>query len=86
MLPTLTIRPISETDIDQIVRTAGGVRAHEDAHRRARKGADYRLKDAVIELKILEEDGLLKPERQAKLAALFQKVTPDRSVAEFHRM
>jgi hypothetical protein len=80
MLPTLTIRPISESDIDEIVRTAGGIRAHEDAHRRARKGADYRLKDAVIELKILEEDGLSKPERQAKLAALFQKVTPDRPV------
>lgn len=77
MLPTLTIRPISESDIDEIVRTAGGVRAHEDAHRRARKGADYRLNEAVIELKILEEDGLSKPERQAKLAALFQKVTPD---------
>lgn len=80
MLPTLILRPISESDIDEIVRTAGGIRAHEDAHRRSRKGADYRLKDAVIELKILEEDGFLKPERQAKLAALFQKVTPDRPV------
>lgn len=80
MLPTLTIRPISEPDIDEIVRTAGGVRAHEDAHKRAKKGADYRLIDAVIELKILEEDGLLKPERQTKLAALFRKATPDRPV------
>lgn len=80
MLPTLTIRPISESDIDEIVKAAGGIRAHEDAHRRAKKGADYRLKDAVIELKILEEDGLLKPERRAKLAELFKQVTPDRPV------
>lgn len=80
MLPTLTIRPISESDIDEIIREAGGLRAHEDAHRRAKKGADYRLKDAVIELKILEEDGLSKLERQAKLATLFLKVTPDRPV------
>lgn len=80
MLPTLTIRPISESDIDEIVRNAGGIRAHEDAHRRTKKGADYRFKEAVIELKILEEDGLSKPERQAKLAALFQGVTPNRPV------
>lgn len=80
MLPTLTIRPISESDIDDIIRGAGGIRAHEDAHRRAKKGADYRLKNAVIELKILEEDGLSKPERQARLATLFRKVSPGRPV------
>lgn len=80
MLPTLTIRPISESDIDEIIREAGGIRAHEDTHRRTEKGADYRLKDAVIELKILEEDGLSKPERQTKLATLFLKVMPHRPV------
>jgi len=85
MLPTLTIRPISEADIDEIVREAGGSRAHEDAHRRTLKGADYRLGNAVVELKILEEDGLSKPERQAKLAALFLKVTPDRPVIVLDR-
>src|SRR3954447_892378 len=49
----------------------GGVRAHPDADRREKKGADYRLGSALIELKALDDEGFVKPERQHKLAALF---------------
>jgi len=58
------MRPISEAEIDEVIVAAGGRRAHEDAHRRVKRGADYVLGDAVIELKTLEGDGLEKPERQ----------------------
>jgi hypothetical protein len=38
------------------------------------------LGEAVIELKALDDEGLVKPERQAKLAALFRKHETDRPV------
>lgn len=67
------IRPLSEADIDAVIEAAGGVRAHADADRRHSPGADYLLGEAVIELKALDDEGLVKPERQAKLATLFRK-------------
>lgn len=75
------IPPISEDEIDKVIIAAGGGRAHVDADRRDKRGADYVLGNAVIELKILEEDGLEKQERQAKLASLFQShCSPERPV------
>lgn len=70
------LRPISEPDIDQVVENAGGKRAHPDADRREQLGADYVLGNCVIELKALDDEGLAKPERQAKLAALFRPLIP----------
>lgn len=70
------LRPISESDIDQVVEDARGKRAHPDADRREQIGADYVLGNCVIELKALDDEGLAKPERQAKLAALFRPLTP----------
>ena len=46
--------------------------AHPDAHRRIERGGDFIIEGAVIELKVLDEDGLQKSERQAKLANLFR--------------
>lgn len=74
------IRALTEADIDGIVEAAGGVRAHPDQDRREEVGADYVLGGTVIELKLLDEEGFGKPERQAKLAALFKDTQPNRPV------
>ena len=79
------IQPISEADFDTIVTDAGGRRAHPDATRRDLPGVDYVLGQSLIELKILEDDGLSKPERQAKLAALFREQEPERPVIVLDR-
>ena len=46
--------------------------AHPDAHRRTERGGDFILEGAAIELKLLDEDGFQKSERQVKLAKLFR--------------
>lgn len=79
-LASTRIRPLTEECFDEIVELAGGRRAHPDHDRRAARNADYILGDAVLELKILDDEGLSKVERQAKLAALFTALDPDRPV------
>lgn len=79
------LRPLSEPDIDQVIESAGGMRAHPDADRREQVGADYVLGNCVIELKALDDEGLAKPERQAKLAALFGPLHPNRPVVVLDR-
>jgi hypothetical protein len=74
------IQTLIEADLDSIVEAAGGMRAHPDADRRDKVGADYVLGQTVIELKILDEEGFDKPTRQAKLAELFRAHQPDRPV------
>lgn len=81
----LRLRPISEPDIDQVIEDAGGKRAHPDADRREEIGGDYVLGNCVIELKALDDEGLAKPERQAKLAALFGPFNPNRPVVVLDR-
>lgn len=77
---TTRIRPLTEDVFNNIFELAGGRRAHPDHDRRAARNADYVLGDAVIELKILDDEGLSKGERQAKLARLFTALEPDRPV------
>src|SRR5882724_9084943 len=79
------VRPLSEADIDAVIEAAGGVRAHADASRRDLPGADYLLGEAVIELKALDDEGLAKPERQAKLATLFRRYEKSRPVIVLDR-
>lgn len=79
-LPSPVIRPLCEADIDAVFENAGGGRAHPDADRRAEINADYRLGDAVIELKFLDDEALHKPEHQARLATLFLRHQPGRPV------
>lgn len=67
-----------EAEIETIVIRAGGKRAHPDADKRSLRGADFVLGSSVIELKILEDEGLDKPERQQKLAKLFHERFPNR--------
>ncbi|MFO0835793.1 MAG: hypothetical protein U0638_12540 [Phycisphaerales bacterium] len=79
-MESFRLRPVTEADLDQIVCNAGGARAHSDAERRDRPGADYRLGNAIIELKSLDDEGFSKPERQHKLASLFGPTQPGRPV------
>ena len=79
-MDSLRITPLTEDAVDALIEAAGGGRAHTDADRRSKRGADYLLGEAIIELKILEDDGLEKPERQAKLAALFRQSEPTQPV------
>lgn len=71
---------LSEADIDGIVIEAGGSRAHPDADQRQLKSADFLIDNALIELKLLDDEGFSKPERQSKLAKLFLALNPERPV------
>lgn len=65
------IRRLTEADIRIIVERCGGEVAHLDADRRSKRGSDFVVRGAAIELKLLDEDGFQKLERQTKLAKLF---------------
>jgi hypothetical protein len=84
-LPSFQIRLLSEAEIEKVVVRAGGKRAHPDADRRSLRGADFVLGSNVIELKILEDEGLDKPERQQKLAKLFRERFPSRPTVVLDR-
>ncbi|HVX56101.1 MAG TPA: hypothetical protein VHA37_00050 [Candidatus Saccharimonadales bacterium] len=64
------IRPprVTEAFIDTVIHDVGGERLETDDKNRV---ADYRIGDWLFELKDLQQEGLLQPERQQKLAALF---------------
>ena len=64
------IKTVSETDFDKLITSAGGSRIVEE------DSADYRLNEAIIELKLVSEEGFEKTERQKKLAALFRRTQP----------
>ncbi len=70
----IRIKAVSEADFDQVITSAGGSRILEDG------SADYRLNEAIIELKLVSEEGFDKAERQKKLADLFRKTQPKRPV------
>jgi hypothetical protein len=84
-METIRIRPTTESDFDSIIAAAGGKRAHIDADRRKLPGADYLLNEAVLELKLLDEEGLSKSTRQAKLATLFRNDEVNRPVIVLDR-
>lgn len=85
LLKAIQVRPLSEADIDFALEAAGGVRAHPDADKRNNVGADYKLGNALIELKALDEEGFSKPERQQRLAALFGEYGPKKPVVVLDR-
>src|SRR6476646_10256274 len=66
----IRIKNVSEADFDGVVQTAGGSRITSEG------SADYRLNEAVIELKLIQEEGFEKSSRQAKIAALFRAQQP----------
>lgn len=83
--PEYRIHPLTEAVIDGIVEAAGGQRAHPDHDRRSERNADYIIGRSVVELKILEDEGLSKNERQRRLADLFVPLGPKRPVVVLDR-
>jgi hypothetical protein len=81
-MPELSrIRPLSEDlDIDFVIAQAGGRRAHEDWDRKDTRNSDYVLGQSIIELKLLDDERLEKPEAQSKIGSLFGALQPDRPV------
>ncbi|MCL2626812.1 MAG: hypothetical protein FWD46_08395 [Cystobacterineae bacterium] len=77
-LPSFRIRKVTESEIETLISKIGGKPAHPDANERSKAGADFVLGSSVIELKILEEEGMEKRERQQKLAKLFRERFPQR--------
>ena len=59
---------------------AGGRRFSADHSREAEQNADFVLGSAILELKLINEEGLEKAERQRKIAELFRASQPDRPV------
>lgn len=78
--PVFGVRPLTEADLDAILVAAGGARLAPDPGAQTERAADYVLHESIIELKSLDEEGLEKPERQAKLAALFGGKQPGKPV------
>lgn len=76
-LEPIKLHRISEDDFDGIVANAGGKKVDDGTGEQGEKSADYLLNDVVIELKIVEEEGLEKPERQEKVARLFREQFSD---------
>jgi len=68
---------VGEAFVDQVVEKAGGRRlSPAETNYQATRNSDYLIDDFIYELKDLQEEGLEKPERQAKLAELFRPYHP----------
>jgi hypothetical protein len=71
-LPFMKAPRIGEFFLDKVVHRAGGRRLTSgEADAQHRRNADYIVGDSVIELKDIQEEGLLVPGRQDRLAQLF---------------
>lgn len=71
-LPFMRAPRIGELFLDKVVNRAGGRRLTPDeADAQHNRNADYIIGDSVIELKDIQEEGLLVPGRQDRLAQLF---------------
>lgn len=69
---------LREEDFDEIIASCGGHRAVADHTRSKELNADYLLNEAIIELKLIDEEGLSKETRQKKVAELFRATQPDK--------
>jgi hypothetical protein len=73
----IRIKTVSEADFDGVVTSAGGSRIPEQG---SAESADYILNEAIIELKLVKEEGFEKTERQTRLANLFRQTQPNKPV------
>jgi len=73
----LRINKLAESDFDSIVFDAGGKRfapeVTEDGY-----FADYILNEAILELKLIGEEGILKENRKRKIADIFRENQPNK--------
>ena len=60
------IGKLTEDDLDEIIAKLGGHRFSPDHSREKDPNTDYVLGNAVIELKLINEEGLEKEERRRK--------------------
>lgn len=67
-IPAIRAPRVTEAFMDTVVKDVGGQRLETDDQHRM---ADYRINEWLFELKDLQEEGLLKSERQQRLAGLF---------------
>ncbi|MFZ5995775.1 MAG: hypothetical protein ACOYU4_12415 [Thermodesulfobacteriota bacterium] len=76
---------VTEADFDNIVFEAGGSRLSvEETQKSGEEQADYVLGKAIIELKLINDEGFQKNERQQKLANLFMPFQADQPVIIIH--
>lgn len=71
------IEHLTEDQFDRMILECGGSRFVEDSSIQEGANADYLLFDNLIELKLIEEEGLNKDLRQQKIAELFAEAFPD---------
>lgn len=76
----IRINRIDEKDFDSIVELAGGERIKSNGLDSKGYYADYTLNEAIVELKFIREEGLIKESRRKKVAEIFRKAQPDRPV------
>jgi hypothetical protein len=77
-IPPQSAPRMNEAFIDRIILKAGGRRiTSAEADPQKTRNADYFLDEYVVELKTLEEEGLLKDSRQEKLANLLAAAKPE---------
>jgi hypothetical protein len=74
------IGKIDERDFDEIFSKIGGRRFSTDHSREERKNADFVIGNALVELKLINEEGLEKEERRRKIADIFRARQPGRPV------
>lgn len=70
----MRIKKVSEADFDVVVKEAGGSRINKS------DSADYILNEAVMELKLAEEEGFEVRTRQEKIAEIFKRQQPQSPV------
>ena len=74
-LPVLKFPRIGELFMDRVIVGAGGRRLVEaEADQNNSRNADYVIQDTVVELKDLQEEGLLVTTRQERLAQLLRPI------------
>lgn len=66
------IGKLTEGDFDAIITKVGGRRYSSDQSRETVKNADFVLGNAIVELKLIDEEGLEKEERRRKVADIFR--------------
>ncbi|TKJ35443.1 MAG: hypothetical protein CEE38_14810 [Planctomycetes bacterium B3_Pla] len=76
----IRINRIHEKDFDSIIEEAGGNRIKTNGSASNGYSADYRLNEAIIELKFIREEGLVKESRRRKVAEIFRGTQADRPV------
>ena len=79
-LKPLVLHRVDERDFDEKIESHGGKRIDSPKEHATQSSADYIFDGAIIELKIVQEEGLEKPERQEKTGHLFSEQFPDRPV------